>query len=271
MRVAFPNGCSHHAPTSGVHGHPSADDVSRAGAGRYRRVVLELWDGEGARAVRAACWSGDGPGLVALLEAPWGTSVLQTAGEGVVRAVAEGVSGVAGLAVRGAAALRERAWAGDEELAEVLEAAVGMGPWPPLAPLAVDLEELADLLEGDPSYGVGRVDLTTGDCLPGDVDAYGDAPDNDDPERWLVVCCAGSRDGYRDMRDFAVGLRDERLAEPLARALSGRGAFRRFKDTLADAGDDLLARFHVFSEERRRGRARAWLAEHGYRPVARIS
>jgi hypothetical protein len=209
--------------------------------------------------------------LVELLEAPWGVSLMQTAGEGVVRAVTEGVPGAPGLAVRGAAALRARTWAGDDELAEVLEAAVGAGPWPPLAPLAVDLEELAGLLEGDPALGGGRVDLVTGDCLPGDVESYGDVPEEDDPDRWLAVWCVGSRDGYRDMRHFAAGVDDERLAERLERALGGHGAFRRFKDVLADAGGDLLARFHAFSEARRRGRARAWLAEYGYRPVARVS
>ncbi|WP_436775767.1 hypothetical protein [Yinghuangia sp. YIM S09857] len=66
-------------------------------------------------------------------------------------------------------------------------------------------------------------------------------------------------------------MEDTRLAERLARARAGRGAFLRFKDAVADADGDLLVHFHGFSEERRRGRAREWLAGQGYPPVARIS
>lgn len=243
-----------------------------SGVSGYGRRVVEQWGVEAVRGLRAACWSGDGAAVVALLAAPWGMSVLQTAGEGLVRAVADGLPGASGLALRGAAALRERGWAGDEELAESLAAAAGAGPWPLLRPLAVDLEELAGLREGDPVYGGGRVDLVTGDCVPGGLDwfdGYDDACEEDGAERWLVVACEGSRAGFRDMRAFAATVEDTRLAERLAWALDGRGAFRRFKDALADADGDLLARFHVFSEERRRGRARAWLAGQGYRPVAR--
>lgn len=108
----------------------------------------------------------------------------------------------------------------------MLKAAAGVGQWPPLVPLAVDLEELAELLEGNPARGGGRLDVTTGYCLPSVIDAYGDAQDEDDAERRLVVWCAGSRDGYRDMRDFAADVSDEWLAARLERALSGRGAFQ---------------------------------------------
>ena len=45
--------------------------------------------------------------------------------------------------------------------------------------------------------------------------------------------------------------------------LAGRGAFRRFKDVLARWPGE-LERWHAFSAERQRGRARAWLADAGY-------
>ena len=41
-------------------------------------------------------------------------------------------------------------------------------------------------------------------------------------------------------------------------------AFRRFKDVLARWPGE-LDRYFAFSDERHRGRARAWLAEEGYR------
>jgi len=47
------------------------------------------------------------------------------------------------------------------------------------------------------------------------------------------VHCEGSRDGYRDMELFIGTVRDPGRADRLEIAISGRGAFRRFKDVLA--------------------------------------
>jgi hypothetical protein len=46
-------------------------------------------------------------------------------------------------------------------------------------------------------------------------------------------------------------------------AMSGRGACRRFKDTLY-RWPELVSRWYALSDDRQRGRARAWLADHGY-------
>jgi hypothetical protein len=51
-------------------------------------------------------------------------------------------------------------------------------------------------------------------------------------------------------------------------ALDGRGAFRRFKDVLQDWPEERELYFR-FSDERRRGRAREWLADQDYRPIPR--
>jgi hypothetical protein len=48
----------------------------------------------------------------------------------------------------------------------------------------------------------------------------------------LWVHCEGSRDGYRDMERFIGTVRDPGRADRLEIAISGRGAFRRFKDIL---------------------------------------
>ena len=45
--------------------------------------------------------------------------------------------------------------------------------------------------------------------------------------------------------------------------MSGRGAFRRFKDVLARDPAE-LRRFFAFTNNRKRERAREWLAEEGY-------
>jgi hypothetical protein len=170
-----------------------------------------------------------------------------------------------GLAGECIAALRLRGWEGDEELANSLEAGLGAAPIL-LKPLAVDLEELSDVLEGDPAYSGGRIDLQTGEVWPQSVFEYAeenDWDDNDDPDRWLWVESAGSRPGYRDMEWFISDIKDPEIADRLEIAISGRGAFRRLKNTLS-RWPDLLTRWHAFSEERQRGRARAWLAQEGY-------
>ncbi len=140
---------------------------------------------------------------------------------------------------------------------------------PDLRPLPVDLDELAGILEGDPVYGGGRIDLATGEVRPAPAIDYAqeigqeDEDESDDPDKWLWVCCEGSRDGYRDMELFIGTVRDPGRADRLEIAISGRGAFRRFKDVLA-RWPGQLDRWHAFSAERQRGRARAWLADAGY-------
>lgn len=64
----------------------------------------------------------------------------------------------------------------------------------------------------------------------------------EDSDRWLWVDCEGSRDGYRDMERFIGTVSDPGRADRLDIVITGRGAFRRFRDVLA----------------------RAWLADAGY-------
>jgi hypothetical protein len=67
------------------------------------------------------------------------------------------------------------------------------------------------------------------------------------------------------MVEFIGSVADERLANRLDDAIRGRGAFRRFADTLRRQSEDELSRWFEFADERKRGRARAWLADIGYR------
>jgi hypothetical protein len=158
--------------------------------------------------------------------------------------------------------LRRRDLEGDAELADMLSGEAG-----DLRPLAVDLEDVSMLLDGDPVHGGGRIDLATGEIWPSSP--YDDPIDdeNDDPERWLWVE-AGSRAGWSDMAAFAATVSDPALADRLEQAIHGRGPFRGFRAVL-DTEPAELTRFHQFADERRRGRARRWLAEHGVRPVQR--
>ncbi len=224
-----------------------------------------VWTSE----LRGAVYRGDGPLIVALLQrTPVRLDALQFVGDGIVTALAQGAAGAPGLANDYVVALRDRGWDGDNELAKQLSAAP-TSEGPTLKPLPIDLEDLASILEGDPTQGGGRIDLNNGEVWPQVAIDYAretdmeDENESEDAERWLRVRCEGSRDGYNDMVAWVDELEDTRLAERLDRALSGRGAFRRFKDVLGERPEE-LQRWFVFSDERRRGRARVWLTDAGY-------
>lgn len=230
------------------------------------------WDDQAVAELRGAVYRLDGPAVV---EALWGRplqDVLQMAGDGLLTALAQDVPEAPELADRCARLLRERWNEGDEELADQLEAALGTRPSPMLRPLPIGLEELSSMLEGDPALGGGRIDLQTGETWPsGTEDVWREEQGDDenlDEDRWLWVECLGSRNGYRDTEDFIATVPDHRRREMLEVAITGSGAFRRFKDVLARWRGE-LDRWHLFSEERGRGRARAWLADEAYRPAAR--
>jgi hypothetical protein len=224
-------------------------------------------DGE----LRSAVFVWDGRRLVAVLSRESWRDRLQLAGDGLLVALAQGAKGASELARQCGEGLRDRAWTGDDDLADQIDAALGERPAPTLRLLPVDLGELAAILEGDPAQGGGRIDLRTGEVWPQAAVDYareteGGDPDDEDPDHWLAVWCEGSRDAYRDMEDFIETVAGEDRADRLSIAISGRGAFRRFKDVLAGWPGE-LERWYLFSDERQRGRARAWLAAAGYAPI----
>jgi len=226
---------------------------------------------DGMRVLRAALYSADADAALTAVQAHGVTGCLQLVGDVLLLAVDRQAAGSDPLAAVCVQALRTRGWDGDEELADALDAATGAAAPPELAALNVDLEELADLLEGGPESAGGRIDLTTGEVWPEFAleDGWdGDPDDLDDEDRWHHVWPTGSRDAYQDMVDFTATRTNPRLVEHLQIALDGRGAFRRFKNVLSDWPEDREDWF-AFSEDRRRGRARAWLADAGYRPSTR--
>jgi hypothetical protein len=64
------------------------------------------------------------------------------------------------------------------------------------------------------------------------------------------------------MADFAGTITDDRVARRLARAIQGKGAFRRFKDELHEEYPDLLPAWYAFREMRAKRRAVQWLADN---------
>lgn len=87
------------------------------------------------------------------------------------------------------------------------------------------------------------------------VDAF--EVEHGNPDDFEPIPLRSSRDGYRDMEVFIETLEDEHLQELLEVAIRGKGAFRRFKDTLARYPDKLDA-WYAFSDERDKQRMMDW-------------
>ena len=236
--------------------------------GRETAVVdHDLW----WRDLRIAAGAHDADRIVTVLTDDLPGDGLQLAGDALVLAVTLDAPDATQLARRCVSALEERSWVGDAELAAALRAATGDSPLGRLVPLGVDLEELAEVIDGSSGEGEGYLDRLTGDVWPAaavaySADAVDDEIDFDDPDRWLLIVPEGSRAGYDDMTSFIATLADVHLIDRLVRAVQGRGAFGRFRDALSAAPAE-FTRWHRFSADRQRGRARAWLSNHGYQPA----
>lgn len=133
----------------------------------------------------------------------------------------------------------------------------------------IDLAGIADALADnsgettwwyDPS--TGQVEMTAPEWDGLDED---DEDDEDDPhERGLVAIePTGSRAAYLDMVEFAEATGNVRASELLLRALEGRGAFRRFRDTLYEF-PDLRERWFEYTNSAGECRAIDWLLDEDY-------
>jgi hypothetical protein len=80
--------------------------------------------------------------------------------------------------------------------------------------------------------------------------------------RFIEIPSEGSQEGYRDMEAFIATVRNRRLQERLERAISGRGAFRYFKDVLLDYPAE-RERWFQFEQERLHQRILEWLESCG--------
>jgi len=80
--------------------------------------------------------------------------------------------------------------------------------------------------------------------------------------RYIRVPKDESHDGFRDMEEFINTVTQARLRNTLVQAISGKGAFRRFKDTLAYHERE-RERWFAFKRDRLRARMLAALAAEG--------
>ncbi len=79
-----------------------------------------------------------------------------------------------------------------------------------------------------------------------------------DGERFIEVPMRDSHEGYRDMERFIATVASPRLRERLDRAIAGRGAFRRFRDVLAEHPPE-ETRWYAFKQHRVQQRILDWL------------
>ncbi|MEW1821841.1 hypothetical protein AB0323_13825 [Arthrobacter sp. NPDC080031] len=194
---------------------------------------------------------------------------LQQAGAGIPMALKQRRQEAEPVALSVINRLTWRDGAGDRILAEDLLAALRREPLTGKV-VPVDLDMLSTVLEGDPELSDGGyLDLHTGqvydesaaDPMMVGEDAAIDV--EEEPDRWLRISRADSRNGWRDMAAFAGRQHDEALRERLERAIEGKGAFFRFRDLVH--GENLSEQWYAFSADRQMGRAREFLADHGIR------
>jgi predicted nucleotidyltransferase len=124
---------------------------------------------------------------------------------------------------------------------------------------AVDLRELAAALEDNSVEHSWWLDPDTGELEFCSIDDDGDSFEK---RGLLYVESIGSHEAYSNMSDFVDRIRARRPRELLDRAIQGRGAFRRFKDTLFEF-PELREEWFAFHDRRMRCRAIEWLVGEG--------
>ncbi len=130
--------------------------------------------------------------------------------------------------------------------------------------LNIDLAELCEAMEDNYYEHEYFLDLETGEILF--ISEYMDDEETvrlrerleEDFDRYERIPGTGSQEGYEDMADFIDTVANERLAELLAVAINGKGAFRRFKDVLLGYPAE-RERWFRFKDDRMRERAIEWL------------
>jgi len=157
--------------------------------------------------------------------------------------------------------------------------------------LPIDLSELLVAMDSGNSFEIHNyLDTKTGEILMISDEFYHEDDDEDDeaaelPEwqreeietaRKIMNDTEGhfeeipaneSGESYRLMEEFIGSVEEERPRDLLSRAIDGKGAFRRFKDTLGEF-PTLRERWFRFENERKLEWAREWLESIGLKSTS---
>jgi hypothetical protein len=131
---------------------------------------------------------------------------------------------------------------------------------------AIDVEELANALADQTDYDHRwLIDPRTGEIAfwTSDLGIDGENPVELDELDLILIDPLPPYVWYQDMVDFADGISDRGAGERLRRSLEGKGAFRRFKNTLYQGHPELVTAWHDLRDARARVRAVQWLADQG--------
>jgi hypothetical protein len=129
----------------------------------------------------------------------------------------------------------------------------------------LDLDEIATALADQTDYEHRwLINPRTGEIVfwTSDTGIDGENPVDLDELDLICIDPLPSHVWYQDMADFAELVRDEQAGRRLARAIQGRGAFRRFKDELHEEYPELLPAWYAFRDTRAQRRAVEWLADN---------
>ncbi|MDQ3987993.1 MAG: UPF0158 family protein [Actinomycetota bacterium] len=124
----------------------------------------------------------------------------------------------------------------------------------------LDMAGLCAALEDNSYESSWWLDSRTGEVRYHYSDAEDESVDDLDEAGLVLIEPIGSHEAYRDMEMFIAQLPDRRAADLLDRAIAGRGAFRRFKDTLFEF-PELRESWFAYHDARMRQRAIQWLAD----------
>jgi len=134
-----------------------------------------------------------------------------------------------------------------------------------LDPSRLDLDEIATALADQTDYEHRwLIDPQTGEIAFWTADTGIDGQRPVDLDELDLVCIGPlpSYVWYEDMADFAEWISDEAAGRRLARAIQGKGAFRRFKNELHQEYPQLLPVWHAWADVRAKRRAVEWLVDN---------
>jgi hypothetical protein len=129
----------------------------------------------------------------------------------------------------------------------------------------LDLEEIATALADQTDYEHRwLIDPQTGETVfwtaDGGIDGH--TPVEVEDLNLVPIHPLPSYVWHQDMADFAERITDETAGRRLARAIQGRGAFRRFRSELHEDYQDLLPAWYAFRDVRAARRAVGWLVDN---------
>src|ERR1700730_14235253 len=118
---------------------------------------------------------------------------------------------------------------------------------------SLDLEEIAPALADQTDYEHRwLINPVTGEVVfwTSDTGIDGQTPVDLDELDLISIDPLPSYIWYQDMADFADQVSDERAGRSLARAIQGKGAFRRFKAEMHEEYPQMLAARNAFRDAR---------------------